>query len=366
MKTTQFNILLTKLGEEAVYNSILDQATNEMLTEHFYYRFLCDSDDKFIRFFQRNLNKYKKQYNNYLRIENTTFDPMVSRYLEKKYTDISTVNEKNTIGVVENANNTLNTTITEAKTGTISDECKQGSDRTQKLTDVKNTSSTATQDRKNTGTVTDVDAKNNTSNTTTTNETDSTNTTTSSENNRIIASDMPQANVSSSTTTPIGSVNWQYASNMQDSAKNTNSSDVLDSTNKISALTTDEETNNSTQTQNLLEDTNTTLNEDVNNTANLTENNTINLTNTQTQNLKDNITNATENLNNVKKDTTADNSTTSNFEHKEIFTGRDDSPQRMLEAAREYIVNTNAFAWLTSKLDTCFMSDFFYDEEGCI
>lgn len=241
--TKQFNKLIDEVGKDVVFNNILDEATELELIEYFYYRYLCDDDDKFLRYFKRNLKIYKNQYEQYLRIQNTTFDPMVARYLERKF--------------VDKYNRLDNTTENGTRTNT----------------------STYDTDNESTANSTSTDKSSN------------------------VFSDMPQANVSSYTGQDIDDIDMTYATNMT-VAKNNG---------------TDESSGTST--------------------TNFTGENNIDIENT------------------ASRDTSYD------LTHKEIYSGRDNAPQEMLDAARIYIVNTNAFVWLVQQLEKCFMCNLRYGEE---
>lgn len=241
--TKQFNVLLNEIGESSVFANLVDEATQQELIDYFYFRYLCDDDNKFIKFFQRNLKMYKNQYEQYLRVQNITFDPMVQRYLERKFEDKYSRSDNTT-----ESGNRLNTNTY------------------------------------------------NTENTSTANNT-------STNKNSNVFSDMPQANVSGYTGQDIDNIDMTYATTM-----------TVDKNN---------DTNNSEGTSN------TTF----------------------------------EGSNNIELSNTAQHNMDYDLTHKEIYSGRDDTPQNMLNAAREYIVNTNAFVWLVQQLDKCFMCDLRYGEE---
>lgn len=293
--TKQFNKLIDDVGSSQVFNGIIDEATQQELIDYFYYRYLCDDDDKFIRYFQRNLRIHKNQYVQYLRIQNTTFDPMVSRYLERKYQDTYKRDDISTEAKQSTNNNEYTSNNSTTNTGTIDD------DRT-----IKNNETVS-----------------NTENTT------SNNSKTSNNKQSSIFSDMPQANVSSYTGQNIDNIDMTYASNMtvgkNDLTESGENTQAITGNKTLDGTTTDK----NKQTQNLAGTSNTTF----------TGNNSIN------------------------GETTVNNTTEYGLTHREIYTGRDNTPQDLLDSAREYIVNTNAFKWLVSQLDKCFMCNLRYDEE---
>lgn len=62
---------------------MLDEATVEMLKEYFYYREICD-DERMDRYFSRTINICRDKYNQLLRIESASWDPLVSNYFERE------------------------------------------------------------------------------------------------------------------------------------------------------------------------------------------------------------------------------------------------------------------------------------------
>lgn len=62
----------------------LDQATQEAITNFFYFREICD-DEKMTNFFWRTLHMYTPRYQSLVRIESLDFDPMVNRYFEAQF-----------------------------------------------------------------------------------------------------------------------------------------------------------------------------------------------------------------------------------------------------------------------------------------
>ena len=216
--TKQFKTLLQEHGEQAVFGDILDQATNEILTDYFYKRYINeDDDDDFIRMFKYNLTLCKRQYEQYLRIENTDFDPMVSRYLERRF--------KDTYERTDNGSSTDTTKNTNAYTNTSSGT------NTGTLTDAR----VIAEDVTRTDNLTETNQGSNSSNDKATN----------------VLSDMPQANIGSYTGQDVDNINLTYASQMN-VGKNTHSgSDSNTQTNTGTVVTDSDTTDTNTQTQNL-------------------------------------------------------------------------------------------------------------------
>lgn len=312
-KTKTLQQTLTKKTKEQVFGNILDSATVDNIIEYFYFRHECDDEDKFIWYLQRNLKYYKNQYNGYLRVENTQFDPMVTRYLERQV--LNTVSntasgtiagtEVGTKATVHGGNVTVNTTQTGRDNGSLSSqEDSQFS---------------------NTGSGTEG------------------NTTTGSDNrtnrSRNINSVFPQANVSAATSGTLDDpISYKYATSMTDTQNKENGSNTQTSNGSY----TDNESGTGRTTGST-----TTLNE-----RNLTGQQTT--TNNDTENVNTS--------NNVSKTTTNNGSEDSNL--RERLTGRENyDAGTLLTHAREYIANTNAFLWLVSQLEKCFIGNMRYGEE---
>lgn len=316
MKTTQFYKLVETKTKDVIFADILDEATQDNLVEYFYYRFCCDNDEKFIRYFKRNMNQYKRQYEQALRIETTDFDPMVSRYLERKYVDEYTRTDNET------------ETNTDSKSTT-------GTDKTAYLnggTVTINAENTVTGNYENDGTTND--------NTTKTNTQEVTDTTVINtvDTSRTIGSLFPQTSLEIGTS-EIGDLT--YASNMAD-VKTTHDEDTTDTT---SGTSTDNITG--------IVKTSNTGTDSTETTGETTE--TRNLNGSQNKTLD-----ITEALSGNK---TTEANSNYNLTHKEIFTGRESAPHDMLDRAREYIYNTNAFMWLVKQLDKCFMANLLIEED---
>lgn len=285
--TKQFKTLLQEYGEQTIFGNRYDQATRSLLTNYFYKRYACDDDDDFIRMFQYNLDLNQHQFEQYLRIQNTDFDPMVGRYLEKRYKDVYNRKDEGSSTDTSNNTNKYETDNTGSHTGTLTDNRVIGTDetRTDNLTET-NQGTNSFNDKK-----TDV------------------------------LSDMPQANVGSYTGQDVDNINLTYATRMTvgKDAHTGNDSNTQHNTGTVSTETDTTDTN--TQTQNLANTSNTTF-EGTNNTTKTNENT---------------------------------NKTNYDLDHKEVYTGREEAPQDMLERAKSYIITTNAYKWLIKQLDVCFM-----------
>lgn len=305
--------LQTKTKEQVFGSNILDSATVDNLADYFYFRYECDSEDKFIFFLQRNMKFYKKQYTDMLRVQNTEFDPMITRYLERQVLNtVSNTNsgtiagtEVGTKATVHGGNVTVNTTQTGRDNGTLTSQEDSQYSNSGSGTDSNTASGT--------------DAKTNRA--------------------RNINSVFPQANVSAATSGTLDDpISYRYATSMTDTQNKENGSNSSQS----NGTYTDAE-NGTGRT-----------------TGSTTNTNERSMTGQQTT-----TNNDTENVNtsnNTSKTTTTSGSEDSNL--RERLTGRENyDAGTLLTHAREYIANTNAFMWLVNQLEKCFIGNLRYGEE---
>lgn len=314
--TMRFDKFVSTVGYNDIFKYygewILDNATSDAIYDYFYYRHIND-DEKFLKYFQRNMKMYKKQYNNMLRNENIEFDPMITRYLERQVIGkTTTTGTENTTGS-KNANRLIN------NGGTI----------TLKTDNVQTGSGNSTEN----GSAGYTDNLSGSSQ----------NTHTGNENHqdrtRNILSIFPQANVGSNTGGTLDdNVAYNYASQMTD---NKNKGDRQDAS-----------TDNGTHS-----DTNT-------GTSNRTNN-----INSSNRNVLDGMQTQTNNSNSNRNDTEAttqniSNNGEENSNVKERLTGRENYDSgTLLTHARDYIATSNAFKWLVNKLEICFIGDLRYGED---
>lgn len=308
-----FKTIIDEQSESAVFNNIVDEATQQELIDYFYFRYVCD-DEKFTHFFQRNLNQYVKQYNDYLRVQNITFDPMVTRYLERQILTTNTVSGSRTTSGTENGTKGI------TNGGTITTVVDN--DGTLSGTDNNTTSNSYS----NSSTV-DEDGTNG-------------NTRTSSNRVRDLLSVFPQANVSAATSGSLDDpVTYAYATQMTDHKDSSTITDAGTNTRDVSTSESGQGsgTNNTTINQTTTNDT----------TSTTTRNDTVDQTN---------------NLTKSGSETTANEE---NSDVKERLTGRENyDTATLLSHARDYIRETNAFMFLVSKLEKCFIGNMRYGEEN--
>lgn len=309
-----FNQLIEDTSYDSVFGNILDATTNDALRNEFYYRYIgSENQDKFIKYFQNNLRKYKIQYEKYLEDAQLTVDPLELYKRIRTLTTSSTGGDESstTVSGQESASKTHGGTLTKAST-------LQGSG-----------TSTGT----STGSASYEDS--NTDNTTKS----GTDSETSGRNSRTLHSDTPQANVSAST---VGGINdpitWTYASDITDNGE----AGTLSKTNSETVGTTGSA---SGESENSVETSGTT---------------------TSTQSGSETTTDARTESDSKTHSTTTTTSTTNEGteEVSEQVSGRNGFLiSNILRDWESYIKNSNAFVWLVSKLDVCFLSDLDYDED---
>ena len=118
----------------------------------------------------------------------------------------------------------------------------------------------------------------------------------------------------------------------------------------VSGKTTATETGTTTQSTTGTDTVDGTSESSENGTSKLAGNQTGNTTSTITKNSQDTRKQTTDSSGSTK----GTQSGTQSGEDREIYSGRHASPQAMLDEARRYIENMNAFRWLCRQLDDCF------------
>lgn len=306
------NQMITEKGESTVFGNIVDNATQALLKDYFYYRYVCD-DEKFILFFQRNLKQYLKQYNHYLRVENTDFDPMITRYLERQVLNKTTNNGSETITGSETGNKYITNggSITRKTDNTATGNGRTNNNTTgsySDYSDVENTEHTAGEEN-------------------------------TEQRNRDILSVFPQANVSAATSGHLDDpVSYAYATQMTDHLAKGSKEDNRNTNGEVETHASGSTTGNSNTTQN---------------TTNVLDGREV-TTQATNQNTQNNLTN--------RKNAQNQNEENSNL--RERFTGRENyDAGTLLEHAKNYISNTNAFMFLVGKVEKCFIGNLRYGEE---
>ena len=350
-----------------------DEDTLNNLETWFYSRNIITDDpfanpntelSKWARFYQMYLRKYKWQYYQLLRLESTEWDPMVADYMERQIL-------RNNEGSVRRDGSTL----TKGKVNSSNDS---GTTTTVKgKTVVDGTENTTESGKKNTNTTLDhTESGNTTTSTDTVNggkdEVSQThNNNTSSQNTNVVDSTTKSDTKGLTGTTPDSSIyggtfpenfNWNYTSGQTESMV----------TQDTDTTTTDTGSGTDSGTQNTTTTFGGTQNVDTTGTSqsSLTGDDSVNETSSGTVNVDTDTTTTDESTTTVKGNGSAnstsetnvmdaeDTTTTSQDDTRERYTGRHESPQDLMERARNYIMLSNAFGWLTDKMDKCFIAVF--------
>lgn len=339
----QFYEVWNEVGADELFNGTgLDDATQENILDWFYYRKVCDND-KFVLFFNREARINSRQFLEYLRVETTDFDPVVTQYLERQVlSDVETQQDstgKNT--------GTQNSTI--------------GSDLTQ-TTKVENQATEAVKGTNNqtvtTNSTTHVDGSNDntetrnlstTQNGSTQVETSGNEHTDTTQNVSGLTGATPQSATYSNSSGNMPNLDWTYTSGQ---------SQTKDATVTDSNTTGESDTTSSLRTS----DTGTVKNDGSNSSTTTVNgtNGTIGTTGTDTE--QKGTTTTTVSGGNTGLTTGSNNTETEQFvkgktgsDTRERLTGRGGAPQDLLDSARNYILRTNAFKWLIAELEKCFM-----------
>lgn len=325
----------------------VDDATQSALYEWFYDRKLNDVPDKFQRQFRRLLNAEYHRYIQYLRIDYTDFDPMVTQYLErwtgsqtKVDGNISREGETDLTGKTTNKTTGSNsgtsvTTSNDDSRGTTRSETTQNT--TGKTTNVTNTDS-----------LTKTEGETSSESTS-----ESHGTSQSTTDGKNLEGALPNSSSYGTGQIPT-SLNWTYTSGQGQSSSETLGG--TDDTGQATATGTSTSTAEASGTS----DTTGTSNQDLDSTTTGSSTNTsTGLTTTENEQTLGSDTA----INTDNKTTTSDTTKTAAStltDNKERLTGRGGAPQDLLNSARDYILRTNSFTWLVAKLDPVFMQMFEY------
>ena len=313
--TKQLHQIIEEKGSAVVFGDILDNATQEALAKHFYLRYACDDDDKFIFYLQRNMEERKREYELFLNLETKTaqVDPLV----------------------IDLKQRTLSLTKSGAVTDSTSKTLSKLSNITENTENERNSSITAQATAESNSTATN-EFSNSDSGTRTDNLTQTDNTT---DKTRSLHSDTPQTNVSAATSGGVDdNITWTYASDLTDGyshAQNTTTNTGTQSTSGSSSGSGE----NTSQTES-----------ETNNTQTGTET-------TEGTKTKQETGSGTET-------TTKTGSNNGNEDTEEQLEGRAGHlVSEILDDWARYIKKTDAFLWLCEELERCFMPNLLYGED---
>lgn len=317
MKT--YEVVVEEVGRETLFAGLdIPQTVQDNLLEWFFDRQVCDNE-KFVRYFRREIAMLQHQFNEYLRVETCEFDPMVGQYLERELRDKrlsegvgettseGTNKAQNHGGATTTTTHGMTTTTTNNLNDTVTSNNTQTNDLTQHVTGEATHGGTVKVD----GGSTD-------------------------DSSSLEGNTPDSATYGSAEGSAMPALNWVYTSGQQQSHS--------------------EGTNNSLTTNDLTDLTDTTTK----NAGTVTttgggstkHEGTVTVGNTGTDNVTVENNGGTDTITNNQQNTTTKDS--SEGLTRERTTGRGEAPQDMLNRARNYILKTNAFAWFVDKLDKCF------------
>lgn len=372
--------------EEIFNNTGLDEPTYLELIEWFRDRPLCVNEpDKFLRFLRRKCRELSNQYYSYLRVEHTDFDPMVTRYLERQLKNQNNLGTENTGGVTtttrtdSEGNNSLvrkgKDTEKDDSLNKLNRDITVNNDTKETLSNQRTDNLKESVANKNINdTITTTDTRTNVieeRNTKTVTEGKSDEGISDKTNNKQLNSTLPQSTTYGGGGFP-GELDWKFSGTQQesnndntrerelstnDTTRNTGDIDTT-STNKGNGTSKEstEGTNTKENTGNQTTTGNNTLfgveKTSGNDTTTYSANKEIDRSLTDENKLKGTI-NTTTTVRN-----TGGLSTSNSGETTERYSGREGSPQFLLNEARNYILSTNAFQWLVSKISVVFWGEF--------
>lgn len=375
------------VGPDVLFANVpLDDSIKERILEHFYWRRCAGSThepDKFPTFFNREARDYYRQFQQYMRVENTDFDPMVNMYMERLVTNntstkVTADNDGRVTVTGETSATGLDTTKTEQTTDNSGTSRTTGT--TEQETHTDNTGRQTVDGTTTNKTTSEVDvvgsAKSKTDSTTDITETSkdegsSSEDTTGSSTNKQLTAQLPNSSTYGSGLP--STLNWSATSQQQESAdtntehkEGTTKADGTRTAKTTVAGTGSEDTTNKTTGEINDSGTNkqTTDTKDEGST-NTTGTNTSNVTDTSKQEVDATVTRNQTNSGNTKSTQSTEGSTTTETEgsgqDKERYAGRRVlTPQAALDEARDYITRTNAYGWYMAQLERAFVGVYDY------
>lgn len=350
----------------------LDEATIRALDDWFGYRLICDNE-KFATFYRREINLNLWQYQQLLRLESVTFDPMVSSYVERwvnrkgTSTDSRTGSETGDSSSTSNGttNGTTNSTpgVTEKRISTETRDTTQTTDNTSTETPNTTVKATGSSSGTSNSNQTATDSKEGTDSGTSNKVHHGNNDSYSMELNGVLADSSSYGSSGASSMYGLpDELDYTYTDSQRGSQgkgiSESTDTDTTSGTSKVKgSSTTEDSTNSSTESDSttITTGTNVTTNGGtVKDTGTVTHEDTMSRTGTDKQVSSGEHSDTTAATNKVDRTDSGESS----FDHtdKEIATGRSQSPQEMLDRARTYFLKMNAFDWLRKCLDICFMS----------
>lgn len=350
---------LPRLGEEYTLaefktlcgtETVIDEATETALYWFFINRKITTTDTITLKgstdvtklwevYFKRHIDMYAKQYLDYLRIQTTEIDPLVTQYMERL------------LNTVQRNAQTRNATAADVATGNATTNTQNSDSRTSNQSGKADR--TTRDNREGTENATDAGTRNvestihDNGSGTREGSTNTDQTTNATDTHKDMNAELPQSATGAGMGLPT-ELNWAYATRQNESK------DGHDSTGNTDETRNESYSDEKTQTRNDGETTNATR-ETNRNEAGTGE---AHDTNTLQGSEQGTATGQVNTTNTGRTDHTAQETASGNESGQttERYSGRQGSPQELLDAARQYVTKTNAWKWFVAQLDDCFMN----------
>lgn len=287
--------------EQRYVNVPVKDVTKELIDNWFGSRIVC-SDENFERFFSRQFNLCALRYSQLSRIELSSFDPLVSDYMERRATNNNTRSTSSSKDA--NKSNTSNTEINKTQNSEQDSENTRTPDLTRTDTSTRNNTDSAN------------DSKVGSSN---------------SESKDIAMNKIAPMSISYADNADgkLPNLDWSYATG-QDQKENTTNGSTTE-TDTHAGSSEENYSNTSKDSGNEKSVGNTTTTSTDNSTYNITGSETLNETGTSTE--------------------------TGDSEDREVRTGRGGlTPQEAFRTAVSYLKTSSAWEWMRGQLEECFLS----------
>lgn len=352
---------------ELTAGSEIDESTSDAIFDWFQFRRVCHND-RFPTYFARQLKLVDHQYQEMLRLELTTWDPMIADYMERQITRAA---EDTTSG---SSNSKTTNDLTTSKSTTYSGTDTQTTDRTQNQSG--QTGNTRTNDLKsettNNLTVTQDGTTSTSGEGTSTDAGSVTNKGTESSNNasgaRVLDGTTPD---SATYTQPAPSqpipgmptqLSWAYASAQRQSdgaethAGENESTETRDLNGSTTSRSEGSDHSTTTTTGGTTRDDTGTVTDAGTSSSELTGKDVTTLE--RGQRAEESGTSGGT----VSVEGTTSGSNKRDEDTRERYSGRHEAPPELLKRAWDYLYGSNSLKWLLAQLETCFFQ-IFDDEE---
>ena len=347
----------------------LDEASINSITEHFYYREICD-DIKMDLFFWRELADWRERYKEMVRLETIEIDPLVNRYFEGQMqssdsgTSASTETSSETESGTMSKSGSVESSGTETGTSTGSDNVTLNKNGTSTET---GSSNDQTSTHGNTSGSNSVSSQ--TEGHTETTESGTSNTETESTTNRDIVTknvnkQLPMSTYQVSTTGGrIGNLDFTFASDMSmsdvdddttvSSTEGVTTENSSESTNSTDESRTEQNSSSNSQTTTETGSTSKTGRTTGSETTHGTKSSTDSSTSAESSSTNESGSNSSDRSGSIE----VSHSNNKSGNRTNRYTGRENlTPQEALDLAQAYLRKySTAIIWLCNKLEVCFI-----------